>query len=256
MKTNIFDLKGRVAVVTGASSGLGVQMAKALARQGANIVVVARRIEKLEKVASEIKELGVKCLPIKCDVTNTESIKGAVKEVKDEFGKIDILVNNAGIGYTGPAEDMTDEDWNINIEVDLSGVFKVAREFGKEMIAQKYGRIINIASMYGLVGNMELPSAAYHAAKGGVINLTRALAAEWAKHGITVNSICPGYFWTELTSETLETKEFKDYMVANVPMGRYGKEGELDAAICFYASDAASYVTGTSLTVDGGYTAV
>lgn len=253
---NLFDLKGKVAVITGASSGLGVQMAKALARQGADIAILARRKEKLEKVAEEIKEIGVKCISIVCDVTDTASIIEAVKTVKAEYGKADILVNNAGSGGVGPAEDTTDDDWNHTISVDLDGVFKIAREFGKLMIENKYGRIINISSMYGMVGNMALPTAAYHAAKGGVVNLTRALASEWAKHGITVNAICPGYFATELTVDTLNTESFSNYMKASVPVGRYGNEGELDSAVVFLSAEESAYVTGVILPIDGGYTCV
>ena len=253
---NIFDLRGKVAVVTGASSGLGVQMAKALALQGADIAILARRKEKLDKVAGEIKELGVKCLSLQCDVTDTASIVAAAGAVKAEFGKVDILINNAGSGGVGPAEETTDDAWSHTIKVDLDGVFKVAREFGKVMIENKYGRIINISSMYGMVGNMALPTAAYHAAKGGVVNLTRALAAEWAKHNITVNAICPGYFATELTVDTLNTESFSNYMKASVPVGRYGREGELDSSVVYLASDYSSYVTGVILPVDGGYTCV
>lgn len=255
-KNNLFDLTGRVVVITGASSGLGVQMAKAYARQGADIVILARRKDKLDAVAEDIRALGVRCLPVKCDVTDTESVKSAVKMVEAEFGKADVLVNNAGSGDVGPAEEMTDETWLHTINLDLNGVFKVAREFSKLMIKNKYGRIINISSMYGLVGNMALPTAGYHAAKGGVVNLTRALAAEWAKYGITVNAICPGYFETELTSEVIKTEFFTNYMKNSVPLGRYGNEGELDSAAVFLASDASSYVTGAIIPVDGGYTCI
>jgi len=256
MSNNIFDLSGRVAVVTGASSGLGVQMAKALARQGADVVILARRMERLEKVADEIKKLGVKCLPIRCDVTNTEDVKKAAEITEKEFGRVDILVNNAGGGHVGPTEETTDEQWNSVIELDLNGVFKVTREFGKLMIKNGYGRIINIASMYGLVGNSALPCAAYHSAKGGVVNFTRALASEWAKYGINVNCICPGYFETELTADTLKTEYFTNYMKATVPLGRYGREGELDSTVIYLAAEASGYVTGAVIPVDGGYTCV
>lgn len=253
---DIFDLKGRVAVVTGASSGIGIQMAKVLASKGADIAIVARRKEKLEAVAKEIKELGVRCIPIECDITDISQVKIAVDLVKSEFGKIDILVNNAGIGNVGPAETMTDEEWDRIIEVDLSGVFKVAREFGKLMIESRYGRVINTASIFGLSANVTIPTSAYHAAKGGVVNLTRALASEWAKHNITVNSICPGFFKSELTQDTIDTDEFKQVLERYVPMGRYGSEGELDTATLFLASDYSGYVTGVNLPVDGGFSAV
>jgi gluconate 5-dehydrogenase len=255
-KTDIFDLTGKVAIVTGASSGLGVQMAKALARQGADIAILARRTDKLKVVAKEITALGVRCLPVKCDVIKSDEIAAAVQSVVKEYGRIDILINNAGNGGTGPAEEMTDATWHQTVAVDMDGVFFMAREVGRQMIAQKSGRIINIASMYGMVGNMALGTACYHAAKGGVVNLTRALAAEWAKHSITVNSICPGYFETELTTDVLNTDSFTQYMQSTVPVGRYGKEGELDAAVVFLASGASSYVTGVNLPVDGGYTCV
>ena len=255
-KTDIFDLTVKVAIVTGASSGLGVQMAKALARQGADIAILARRTDKLKVVAKEITALGVRCLPVKCDVTKSDEIAAAVQSVVKEYGRIDILINNAGNGGTGPAEEMTDATWHQTVAVDMDGVFFMAREVGRQMIAQKSGRIINIASMYGMVGNMALGTACYHAAKGGVVNLTRALAAEWAKHSITVNSICPGYFETELTTDVLNTDSFTQYMQSTVPVGRYGKEGELDAAVVFLASGASSYVTGVNLPVDGGYTCV
>ncbi len=256
MNKGLFDLKGSVAVVTGASSGLGVQMAKALARQGADLVILARRKEKLEQVAEEIRELGVKCLPIVCDVTDIEAIKRAAEITEKEFGKVDILINNAGSGGVAPAEETSDEMWYHAINLDLNGVFMVAREFGKIMIKNKYGRIINIASMYGMVGNMAHPSSAYHAAKGGVVNMTRALAAEWAKYGITVNCICPGYFVTELTQDVLDTEYFTNYMKQTVPVGRYGREGELDSTAVYLASEASSYVTGAIIPVDGGYTCI
>ena len=252
----MFNLKGRVVVVSGASSGLGAQMAKGYAKQGADLVITARRIEKLEKLAEEIRKMGVKCLPIKCDVTNVEDVNNAAKKAEEEFEKVDVLVNCAGAAKNNGVLNMTDEEWQFTIDTDLTSVFYVTRAFANIMKKNNYGRIINIASMYGLVGNSAMDTVAYHSSKGGVVNFTRAVAAELAKYNITCNAICPGYFATELTEDTLKTEEFTNYMKATVPLGRYGKEGELNAGAIFLASDEASYVTGVILPIDGGYTAV
>lgn len=252
----MFNLKGRVAVITGASSGLGKQMAKGFAKQGANLVIMARRVEKLEELKQELEKEDVKVLPVKCDVTNSEDVKNAAEVAKKEFGKVDILVNCAGSSKDKGVLEMNDEEWDFTIETDLSSVFKVTREFANIMKENNYGRIINIASMYGLVGNSEIPTIAYHASKGGVVNFTRAAAAELAKYNITVNAICPGYFYTELTTAVLDTDTFKEFANNHVPMKRYGNEGELNAGAIFLASDEASYVTGVILPIDGGYTAV
>ena len=254
---NYFDLKGQVAVVTGASTGLGLQMAKAFANQGANLVLLARRMNLLEENAKAIStEFGVEVLPYACDITKTENVIAAVQATMERFGRVDILVNNAGTGAVANAEDITDEQFKHEMDIDLFGTFVCAREFGKEMIKAKYGRIINIASMYGLVGNMIVGSSPYHAAKGGVVNLTRALAAEWGKHGITVNSICPGYFYTDLTTATLDSDFFQAIAKRSIPAERYGKEGELDTCALFLASPASTYVNGQNIAVDGGYTCV
>jgi gluconate 5-dehydrogenase len=256
MKKSYFNLEGQVALVTGCSGGLGVQMAKALANQGAKIVALARRENKLQEVVKEIKEqFGVEAIYEVCDITSTESVNAAVKDVMEKFGRIDILINNAGTGAVAPAEDITDDQFQHEMDIDLFGTFKVARAVAKyAMIPAKYGRIINIASMYGLVGNKIAGSSPYHAAKGGVVNLTRALAAEWGKYGITVNSICPGYFYTDLTRETLNSDFFQQNARTMIPEERYGEEGELDTAAIFLASPASSYVTGIAVPVDGGYT--
>ncbi len=252
----MFSLKDRVAVVTGASSGLGLQMSHGFAGQGADLVIMARRIERLEAVAAEFKAQGIRCLPIKCDVTNTEEVNNAAEATIKEYGKVDILVNNAGSSRNAGVLDMNDEDWNFTIEADLTSVFKVTRAFSKYMVERKYGRIINIASIYGQVGNTAMDTVAYHASKGGVVNFTRAVAAELAKYNITCNTISPGYFETELTADTLKTKEFESYMNTTVPLGRYGKEGELNPVAIMLASDEASYITAQNIKVDGGYTSV
>ena len=253
----MFDLKGQVAVVSGASSGLGQQMALALARQGASLVILARRYERLEEFKPKLEKAGAKkVLPIKCDVTSTEDIENAAEKTEKEFGKVDILLNCAGSAKNNGVVDMTDDEWDFTIATDETSVFKMTRAFAKIMKKKKYGRIINIASMYGLVGNTEIHTIAYHTSKGAVVNFTRAVAAELAADGITCNAICPGYFYTELTTETLDTDQFQDFAKTHVPMRRYGKAGELDAALVFLASQEASYVTGVILPVDGGYTAV
>lgn len=252
----MFSLKGRVVVVSGASSGLGAQMAKGFAEQGADLVITARRMEKLETLAAAIREMGVKCLPLKCDVTDSAIVNQVAGQVEKELGKVDVLVNCAGSAENAGVLDMTDEQWQFTIDTDLNSVFYVTRAFANIMKKNNYGRIINIASMYGLVGNSAIGTIAYHSSKGGVVNFTRAVAAELAKYNITCNAICPGYFMTELTESTLKTEEFSAYMRATVPLGRYGNEGELNAGAIFLASDEASYVTGAILTIDGGYTAV
>lgn len=253
---NYFDLTGQVAVVTGCSTGLGVQMAKALANQGANIVALARRQNLIDEVAKELHDTyGVDTLAVSCDITSTEQVTAAVDKIMEKFGRIDILINNAGTGAVAPAEDITDEQFAQEMNIDLFGTFKMAREIAKKaMIPAGYGRIINIASMYGMVGNKIAPASPYHAAKGGVVNLTRALAGEWGDKGITVNSICPGYFETPLTKETLQSEFFQNYARTMIPMSRYGKEGELDSAAIFLASPMSTYVNGVILPVDGGYT--
>ncbi len=253
----MFDLNGRVAVVSGASSGLGKQMSLALARQGASLVILARRFERLEEFKPELLKAGAKeVLPIKCDVTSSEDIENAAKEAEKTFGKVDILVNCAGSSKDKGVVDMSDDEWDFTIATDQTSVFKMTRAFARIMQKKHYGRIINIASMYGLVGNTEIHTVAYHASKGAVVNFTRAVAAELATDGITCNAICPGYFETELTKSVLDTERFQEFAKTHVPMERYGKPGELDAAVVFLASEEASYVTGLIMPVDGGYTCI
>lgn len=252
----MFNLKGRVAVITGASSGLGKQMALAFAKRGTDLVIMARRIDRLNAFKSELEKENVKVLPLRCDVTDTNNINECARIIEEEFGRVDILVNCAGASKDKGVLDMTDDEWNFTIDTDLTSVFKMTRTFANIMKKNNYGRIINISSMYGLVGNTEIPTIAYHSSKGGVVNFTRAAAAELAPYNITVNTICPGYFYTELTTEVLNTDKFQKFAEEHVPMKRYGSEGELNAGAIFLASDEASYVTGIILPIDGGYTCV
>ena len=253
----MFSLENRIAVVSGASSGLGQQMALALARQGASLVILARRMGRLEDFKPKLLKAGApEVLAIKCDVTSTEDIEKAAAGAEKKFGRVDILLNCAGSSKDKGVLEMTDEEWDFTIATDETSVFKMTRAFAKIMKKNGYGRIINIASMYGLVGNTEIHTVAYHASKGAVVNFTRAVAAELATNGITCNAICPGYFETELTKAVLDTPRFQEFAKTHVPMERYGKPGELDAVVVFLASEEASYVTGAILPVDGGYTAI
>ena len=258
MAKNYFDLTGNVAIVTGASTGLGVQMAKALANQGATVVCMARRQNLIDEVAAELHETyGVEAVGIRCDITDTDNVSSAIDQVMEKYGRIDILINNAGTGAVAPAEDITDEQFDNEFSIDLFGSFKMCRAVAKKaMIPTGYGRIINIASMYGLVGNKVAPASPYHAAKGGLVNLTRALAAEWGVKGITVNCICPGYFYSPLTRETLDSEFFQANAKTMIPMERYGNEGELDTTAIFLSSPMTTYVTGAVIPVDGGYTSM
>ena len=261
----MFDYTGKVVAVTGASSGLGKQMAEGYAEQGANLVLMARRVERLEESAKAFSEkYGIEVLPCACDVTDEASIDAALAAVDEKFGHVEALVNCAG-GEKGTGTKLVDfdrGDWDFTMNLDLSSVFTMTKKLAGYMVkgieagSQTYGRIINIASIYGLVGNTAIPTIAYHASKGAVVNFSRGAAAELAPLGITVNTICPGYFYTELTTETLDTEYFQAFAKQSVPMQRYGKQGELNAAAVFLGSEEASYVTGQAIAVDGGYTAV
>lgn len=259
---SMFDLHGRVAVVTGGSAGLGKGMAIALARQGADLAILARRADKLTQAAQEIRTLGVRCLPVQCNISDEASVEHAVKAVLDEYKKVDILVNNAGNGGPSiPTVDMPQEIFEQVVNLDLCSLFRVMKAFGKGMVNAGYGRIINIASAMGMVGNLGVPLAGYQAAKGGVINLTRAAAAEWATQGVTVNSICPGMFPSESNGADL-MEESQAFIQRFTPMGRPGRPtdlntvGDMDAAVVFLASEESRYVTGVTLPCDGGWTCV
>lgn len=261
----MFDYKGKVVAVTGASSGLGKQIAEGFASVGANLVLLARRLNRLEASAKEWSEkYGVEVLPVACDVTDEASVDAAFAKIDEKYGHMEALFNCAG-GEKGTGTPLTEfkkEDWDFTMNLDLTSILTMNKKGAKfmeekmEAGKQTYGRIINIASIYGLVGNTAIPTIAYHASKGAVVNFTRAAAAELAPKGITVNAICPGYFYTELTTETLDTEYFQNFAKNTVPMQRYGHQGELNSAAVFLAAEESSYVTGQMIAVDGGYTCV
>jgi gluconate 5-dehydrogenase len=237
----LFSLKGKVAIVTGASRGLGEEMAKGLAEAGAALVLCSRKLEMCESVASEIEKLGVKAYARRCDVTSEAEVEAVVGEVEKEWGRIDILINNAGQTWGAKAEDLSLEDWRKVIEVNLTGAFLFARQAGKVMIQKGGGKILNVASVAGLSGSREIDAVAYSASKGGVIALTRDLAVKWAKYRINVNAIAPGWFPTRMTRWVLEHKE--EELRRAIPMGRFGEADDIKGAAVFLCSDAARYVT-------------
>jgi NAD(P)-dependent dehydrogenase (short-subunit alcohol dehydrogenase family) len=251
---HLFDLTGRVAVITGGAVGLGRQMAEGLAEMGANIVICARKQERCEKAAEELRALGVTTLALGCDVTSPESIQLVVDAAVARFGGIDILINNAGISWGAPAEEMSLEDWNKVIATNLTGTFLCSQAVGKVMLGQKRGKIINIASIAGMAGSPEaLDAIGYSASKGGVITLTRELARKWAAHGIHVNAIAPGWFPTRMSGALIERN--RETFLKSIPLGRFGNDQDLKGAAVFLASSASDFVTGQVLVVDGGQTA-
>lgn len=248
---HLFDLTERVAVVTGGSIGLGRQMAEGLAEMGANLVLCARKKERCEQAAKELQALGVKILATSCDVKNPSSVQELVDATISQFGRIDILINNAGTSWGAPIEEMRLEHWNKVIETNLTGTFLCCQAVGKFMTAQKRGAIINIASTAGLRGSPpELQAIGYHASKGGVISFTKDLARKWAAHNIRVNAIAPGWFPTHMSEVMIERNRAD--LLKGVPLGRFGGEHDLKGAAVFLASDAADFITGHVLVVDGG----
>jgi NAD(P)-dependent dehydrogenase (short-subunit alcohol dehydrogenase family) len=250
----LFELTGRTAIVTGGSIGLGRQMAEGLAEMGANLVLCARKQERCEEAAERLRRLGVKAVPLSCDVKDQASVQEVVSATLSQFGQIDILINSAGISWGAPAEELRLEDWNKVIETNLTGTFLCAQAVGRVMIHQRRGKIINIASIAGLGGAPpELPAIGYHASKGGVISFTKDLACKWAVHNIQVNAIAPGWFPTHMSNRVLE--RHGDVFLSHIPMRRFGSDHDLKGAAVFLASDASSYVTGHVLVVDGGQSA-
>ena len=250
----LFELTGRVAIITGGSIGLGRQMAEGLAEMGANVVLSARKKERCEKAAEELKKLGAKTLALGCDVKDPAQIQQVVDATMSAFGRIDILINNAGTSWGAPVEEMRLEHWNKVIETNLTGTFLFSQAVGKVMVAQRRGKIINIASVAGLGGAPpEFQAIGYHASKGGVIIFTKDLACKWGIHNIQVNSIAPGWFPTNMSQVLIEKN--KETFLRSIPLRRFGNESDLKGAAVFLASDASDYVTGHVLVVDGGQSA-
>jgi 3-oxoacyl-[acyl-carrier protein] reductase len=248
--SQLFDLTGRVALVTGASSGLGQQFARALADNGAAVALVARRADRLAAFSAELMKSGAKTLAVEADVTDRGAMLEAFDAVEKEFGTVTILVNNAGIAHSGRATDMPAEEWRKVLSTNLDSVFFWAQEAAKRMLAaNKHGAIVNIASVLGLA--VAKGAVAYATAKAGVVQVTRALAVELAFKGVRVNAIAPGWFVTEMNDDYLAS-EAGDKIKREVPMGRFGKAGELDGALLLLASDAGAYITGATIVVDGG----
>lgn len=250
---NLFDLSGRVAIITGGAGGLGRTTALALAEYGANVAVVSRNIENLQKVADEIRAIGREGLAVKADVTKEEDVQQMVKKVMNEWGKIDILVTYAGINILKPAEEYPLEDWKRILDVNVTGMFLCDREVGKVMIQQRRGKIINVSSVRGAYG---LPRnyLGYCTTKGAVNMITRQLACEWAKFNVLVNAIAPTIIETPLTKHIFSDPEFAKSLKARIPLGRWGQPEDLVGCIIFLASDASNFITGQIIYIDGGVT--
>lgn len=248
---DLFKLEGKTAIVTGGGRGLGAQIAQGFAEAGANVVVCSRKLETCEEMSEEIKQLGVDSLALKCDVTNPEDVRHVVEKTLEKFGTIDILVNNSGATWAAPVEEMPLEAWNKVMNVNVTGTFLMSQEVGKVMIKQKRGKIINIASVAGLMGTPSImQTIGYSTSKGAVITFTKELAVKWGKYNINVNAIAPGFFPTKMTKVLIERG--KDEILAGTPLNRLGQDADLKGAALFLASSASDYITGDILTVDGG----
>jgi NAD(P)-dependent dehydrogenase (short-subunit alcohol dehydrogenase family) len=249
-----FGLEGKVAIVTGASAGLGARFVRVLDAAGAKVVLVARRRERLVQLAAELRD----ALPVAQDLSRVDDAGTVVEQALERYGRVDVLVNNAGMVDVHPAEDESLDEFRRVIDVNLVAPFALAQHAARAMLTGgEGGTIVNVASMFGLVGVGQIPQAGYAASKGGLVNLTRELAAQWSRKGIRVNALAPGWFESEMTGEMFaEEGRGRDWVARRAPLGRHGHEGELDGALLFLASDASSYVTGHVLTVDGGWTAI
>jgi NAD(P)-dependent dehydrogenase (short-subunit alcohol dehydrogenase family) len=248
-----FDLKGKVAVVTGASMGIGYGLAKALANAGAKVVATARHMKELQSLVDEISREGGEALAISLDVTDVKDIEEVMKEVQHKFGSIDILVNNAGLGANQCAVEVTEEDWDLMMDVNLKGLFFCCQAAGKIMLQQGAGKIVNISSQASVVGIKE--HAVYCASKGGVNQLTRVLALEWSAKGVNVNAVAPTFTYTPGTAERLDDPSYLKGVVDRIPIGRVAEIKDVAGAVIYLASPAGDMVTGTVLLIDGGWTA-
>lgn len=248
-----FRLDGKTCVVTGASRGLGRTMAIALGEAGANVAAVARNVEALDETANKIRSFGRRAISVRCNLRDSGSIAEMVDRVLAEFGQIDVLINNAGGGDFKPVVEMSDDQWHRIVDLNLSATFRVCRAVGPHMIKKRSGKVINMSSMYGLIGDKNV--TAYCASKGAVIQFTRALALEWAEHNITVNALAPGYVYTERTSSVFDNPATGGPLIKRIPRGRVGQPDDLGPLIVYLASDASDFMTGSVIVIDGGQTA-
>jgi len=248
-----YQFKDKTVIVTGSSRGLGREIALFFSKAGSNLVLASRNLEKLSQVAEEIEKEGGRALPLQIDVTNKEQVESLMDKACEKFGQIDVLINNAGVIHRVPAVQMSEEQWDETMAINLKGTFLCSQAAGKKMIENKSGKIVNISSEKGLIGFPE--RSAYCASKGGIVMLTRALAVEWAPYNVQVNAIAPTYIETEMTRDILNDPEKYQEIIHNIPMKQVCKPHDLFGAIMLFASDASSLITGQTLPVDGGLTA-
>lgn len=256
---NLFDLSGKTAVITGASSGLGADAALAYSQAGADVALLARRAEKLDAVKAEIEKTGQRALAVPCDITQEKSVKNAVQTVIDTFGRVDILLNNAGVAVGGGVDSMTEEAWDKSFNTNVKGIFFACKYVIPHMKEQGYGKIVNIASVNAIIADKDdrFIRHSYNASKAAVLGLTKGMACSYARYGITINAIGPALFESEMTANTLfKSEQFLRVYNMTTPADRPGRRGELNGTVLYLSSDASSYVQGQFIAVDGGYSLV